>query len=249
MTERYAVTVTAGSLTSADEPTVRFPHRWTAGGVSVTAAFTGAHLLHLAAAGCVLNDVYREAAELGLAVQGVRVDASGDFDVKSWRSTGVEYTVQVDTAATADELANLLARVDAVAEIPRAIRAGAPVRRVAAEGRWLDYCLDKPGAWRDEPWEDDVVAKVGPAGTGKIFAFLGLHGVAPSIGLKCGNREEADLLLERYPAAASRMPYLGQHGWNSIQLDGTIPEDEVRELIDASYAMVVAKLPRSHRPA
>ena len=33
----------------------------------------------------------------------------------------------------------------------------------------LAYCLAKPGAWQDEPWEGDVVAKVGD----KIFAFLG----------------------------------------------------------------------------
>ena len=33
----------------------------------------------------------------------------------------------------------------------------------------LAYCLAKPGAWQDEPWEGDVVAKVGS----KIFAFLG----------------------------------------------------------------------------
>ena len=33
----------------------------------------------------------------------------------------------------------------------------------------LAYCLAKPGAWQDEPWDGDVVAKVG----GKIFAFLG----------------------------------------------------------------------------
>ena len=34
---------------------------------------------------------------------------------------------------------------------------------------WLEHCLALPGAWRDQPWEDTVVAKVGP----KIFAFLG----------------------------------------------------------------------------
>lgn len=31
----------------------------------------------------------------------------------------------------------------------------------------LAYCLAKPGAWQDEPWEGDVVVKAGP----KIFAF------------------------------------------------------------------------------
>lgn len=132
MTERYPVTVTAGSLVSEAEPSARFPHRWTDGGVHVSTEFTGAHLLHLAAAGCVLNDVYREAAGLGIAVDGVRVDAAGGFD-GAWQSTGVEYVVQVDSPAGAAELAHLLEVVDAAAEIPRALRAGVPVRRVAGD--------------------------------------------------------------------------------------------------------------------
>jgi predicted DNA-binding protein (MmcQ/YjbR family) len=113
---------------------------------------------------------------------------------------------------------------------------------------WLDYCLRKPGAWRDEPWDDTVVAKVGP----KIFAFLGSVSHAPghpaSVGLKCGGREAADLWLERFPGAATPMPYLARYGWNSFALDGTIPDDDLAELIDASYAFVVAALPRSRRP-
>jgi len=48
-------------------------------------------------------------------------------------------------------------------------------------GTLLAYCMAKPGAWQDEPWEGDVVAKVG----GKIFAFFG-SGDTPSVGLKCG---------------------------------------------------------------
>jgi uncharacterized OsmC-like protein len=62
-------------MISADGAAVRFPHRWTPGGVTDEADFTGGHLLHLAAAGCVLNDVYREAATLGIELQGVRVTA------------------------------------------------------------------------------------------------------------------------------------------------------------------------------
>lgn len=113
---------------------------------------------------------------------------------------------------------------------------------------WLDYCLALPGAWRDEPWEGDVVAKVGPPPKGKVFAFVGGEAELKVIGLKCGDREQADLCLERYPEAASRMPYWGQHGWNTFSLDGAVPDDELRELVDSSYALVVAKLPRSHRP-
>ncbi len=91
--------------------------------------------------------------------------------------------------------------------------------------RWRDYCLAKPGAWLDEPWEGDLVAKVGD----KIFAFLG-GDPETGIGLKCGGREEADLWLERYPGVATVMPYIGRYGWNSFTLDGTIPGDEVAEL-------------------
>jgi uncharacterized OsmC-like protein len=108
---------------------VNFPHRWTPGGVTVEADFTGGHLLHLAAAGCVLNDIYREAAAMGIELMGVRVSAAGDFDTSTWRSTGISYRVEVSSAAACDEIARLLAVVDEVAEIPRAIRGGAIVER------------------------------------------------------------------------------------------------------------------------
>lgn len=103
------------------------------------------------------------------------------------------------------------------------------------------YCLAKPGAWPDEPWEGDTVAKV----QAKIFAFLGTE----SIGLKLGtDRDEADEWLVRFPDAASVMPYIGRSGWNTLRLDGGIPEEELTEAVDESYRRVVEKLPKKHRP-
>lgn len=128
----FEVVVGAGSLRGTGAGAVGFPHKWTAEGVSVDAAFTGAHLLHLAAAGCVLNDVYREAEVLGITVLGVRVSASGAFNTETWQSTGISYTVEVDSKAPAAEIDELLALVDSVAEIPKSIRAGANVDRVRA---------------------------------------------------------------------------------------------------------------------
>ena len=110
----------------------------------------------------------------------------------------------------------------------------------------LAYCLAKPGAWEDQPWEDDAVAKVGS----KIFAFLGSagHG-APSVGLKCGpNREVADEWLKRYPDDATVMAYIGRSGWNTLRSGGAIPDDELFEAIDLSYDTVVSKLPKKERP-
>ena len=110
-------------------------------------------------------------------------------------------------------------------------------------GELLTYCLAKPGAWRDEPWEGDVVAKVGS----KIFAFFGSGGDA--VGVKCGaTRDEADEWLVRYPDDASVMAYIGRSGWNTLRVGGVIPDDEIREAVDASYDAIVAKLPKKDRP-
>jgi predicted DNA-binding protein (MmcQ/YjbR family) len=106
----------------------------------------------------------------------------------------------------------------------------------------LAHCLAKPGAWQDEPWEGDVVVKVGP----KIFAFLG-SGTA--VGLKCGpTRDAANEWLLRFPGDASVMAYIGRSGWNTLRIGGAIPDDELLEAIDASYQAVVSKLPKKHRP-
>jgi hypothetical protein len=51
-------------------------------------------------------------------------------DADTWASTGVEYTVEVDSPDASDDVARVVDAVDKVAEIPRAVRAGAWVRRV-----------------------------------------------------------------------------------------------------------------------
>lgn len=130
MDNLFEVAVGAGTFTSSSSAAVRFPHRWSPGGVTVETQFTGGHLLHLAAAGCVLNDVYREAAALGIELNGVRVTAAGGFDTGTWQSTGIGYSVEISSDAPADQVAHLLEVVDQVAEIPQAIRAGASVQRV-----------------------------------------------------------------------------------------------------------------------
>ncbi|HEU5042987.1 MAG TPA: MmcQ/YjbR family DNA-binding protein [Nocardioidaceae bacterium] len=103
------------------------------------------------------------------------------------------------------------------------------------------YCLGKPGAWADQPWEGDHVAKVHD----KIFAFMG----SETLGIKAGaNREEADEWLLRYPGDASVMAYIGRSGWNTLRIDGGIPDDDLCDAVDTSYALVVGKLAKKHRP-
>ena len=124
----FGVLASSGSLRATGSDVHVLPHRWTPDGVAVEAAFTGAHLLHLAVAGCVLNDLYREAERLGVRLDGVRVRAWGGFDT-GWRSTGIGYAVELDAPVAPETRAALLAAVDEVAEIPRAVRQGAAVTR------------------------------------------------------------------------------------------------------------------------
>ena len=108
------------------------------------------------------------------------------------------------------------------------------------------HCLALPGAWADNPWgHEHPVIKVGPD-AGKIFAFLGAHGV----GVKAGaTRDVADEWLARYPDDATVMAYIGRSGWNDLAFGGAIPDDELLEAVEESYRLVVSRLPRKHRPA
>ena len=106
------------------------------------------------------------------------------------------------------------------------------------------YCLAKPGAWPDEPWEGDEVAKVGD----KIFAFFGADTRDFRLGLKCGRTaDEAGEIRARYPDHVAISRYVGRYGWNTVDPRG-VPDDELQEWIDASYDAIVATLPKAKRP-
>ena len=122
----FGVQAGAGRLRPAEG--VVLEHAWTAEGVVVGPATNGAQVLHLSVALCILNDTFREANRMGLDLRGVAVTADGQFD-DEWRSTGIEYAVTIDSPASDEEVARLIALVDEVAEIPKAIRGGAPVAR------------------------------------------------------------------------------------------------------------------------
>ena len=107
--------------------------------------------------------------------------------------------------------------------------------------RLLEYCLGKPGAWQDEPWEGDTVAKVGRPG--KIFLFGGHEGVA--LKVPPGDRDE---LAGTYPGTVGDAPYLSKRHWVRVRVPGSVPDDELLELVEGSYRLVVAGLPKGQRP-
>lgn len=90
--------------------------------------FNGGQLLNLAVAGCISNDLFREAARRGIRLDRVRVLADSDDSGDPATSSAIEYEVEVSGDASEDALADLVAHVDRIAEIPNSLRRGTEVR-------------------------------------------------------------------------------------------------------------------------
>ena len=89
--------------------------------------FNGGQLLYLAVAGCVSSDLFREARAEGLELQRVVVRVRGDFEGDPPVSTPITVDVEVEGDAPHSRLADLVARVDTIAEIPNSLRRGTVV--------------------------------------------------------------------------------------------------------------------------
>jgi uncharacterized OsmC-like protein len=90
--------------------------------------FNGGQLLYLAVAGCVSNDLFREAAAAGIALSRVRVSVHGDFTGDPAVSTSIDYDVEIEGDAPRERLRELVEHVDRIAEIPNSLRDGTDVR-------------------------------------------------------------------------------------------------------------------------
>ena len=105
-----------------------------------------------------------------------------------------------------------------------------------------EYCARLHGATEGQPFGPEVdVFKVG----GKMFAILSPDETPARISLKC-EPMLALALRERYGAVTPGYHLSKQH-WNTIVLDGSIPDDEVIEMVDHSYDRIVASLTKAAR--
>jgi uncharacterized OsmC-like protein len=87
--------------------------------------FNGGQLLYLAIAGCVSNDLFREAGRFGAVLDSVRVTVNGEFSGDPAVSEAVTYDVELRGSG---DLQGLVEEVDRIAEIPNSLRQGTPVR-------------------------------------------------------------------------------------------------------------------------
>jgi uncharacterized OsmC-like protein len=86
--------------------------------------FSGGQLLYLAVAGCISNDLFREAPRFGVELESVRVTVDGDFSGEPAVSGPVNYDLELRGSGDLEALAR---EVDRIAEIPNSLRRGTTV--------------------------------------------------------------------------------------------------------------------------
>ena len=106
----------------------------------------------------------------------------------------------------------------------------------------FDYCLSVEGAEATTPFDaSTIVMKV----MGKMFAMIPTDADRLCITLKC-DPEKAVKLREEYDCVVSAF-HMNKTHWNTIYLDGDMPEKEIKKWINHSVEKVVMKLPKKQQ--
>lgn len=106
------------------------------------------------------------------------------------------------------------------------------------------HLLSHPGGTEDYPFGPDaMVFKV----MGKMYALLAWEEDPLRITLKC-DPDDAMALRDQYPAVEPGY-YMNKQHWNTVVLDGSLPDDLISQMIDQSYQLVVKGLKRADREA
>ncbi len=104
------------------------------------------------------------------------------------------------------------------------------------------YCGRKPGTVETYPFDEHtLVFKV----MGKMYALTSIKSPELTVNLKC-DPDWAMILREHYSAVKPGYHMHKRH-WNTITIDGSVPEDEVWEMVDHSYRLVVKGLKKADR--
>lgn len=101
-----------------------------------------------------------------------------------------------------------------------------------------DYCLAKKGVTEGFPFDNKtLVFKV----MGKMFALTGVEDFN-GINLKC-DPEKALELREEHPAIRPGY-HMNKKHWNTVEMDGSLDDGFILELVDHSYELIVSSLPK-----
>ena len=102
-------------------------------------------------------------------------------------------------------------------------------------------CLSFPGAYEDFPFTPHhSVFKVEK----KMFAISELGASPLKVSLKC-EPELAEQLRASFPESIAPGYHLNKRHWNTVLCDGVgVPDAMVRDMVEDSYDLIVAAMPR-----
>ena len=105
-----------------------------------------------------------------------------------------------------------------------------------------EYCAQKPGTTESFPFDNEtLVFKV----MGKMYALTNITWPELAVNLKC-DPDWAMILRDHYTAVQPGY-HMNKRHWNTVTIDGSIPEEEVWEMVDHSYNLVVKGLKAADR--
>jgi predicted DNA-binding protein (MmcQ/YjbR family) len=105
-----------------------------------------------------------------------------------------------------------------------------------------EYCSLKKGATEDFPFgETTLVFKV----MNKIFLLASLDASPLQFNAKC-DPDKAIELRERYDAVQPGY-HMNKKHWNTVIIDGSVPQKLLRKMIDDSYELIVQSLSKKER--
>lgn len=119
---------TAPPATDGIEPgSIVFRHHLTERAQITIDTLSGGHLLHLAVAGCLFNDILRAAGERGVTITELQIVADGGFTGEPLLSTGVHYSVTIAGDASDDGLRELVVECQDASAVAQSLRRGTAV--------------------------------------------------------------------------------------------------------------------------
>lgn len=96
---------------------------------------SGGEFLMLALATCYCNDVYREAAAMGIEVTDVEVECTAEFVAEGAAAGDVRCSAIISAKASEERIRELASRADALAEIQNTVRQAIPVKLRSVKAR------------------------------------------------------------------------------------------------------------------
>ncbi|WP_025680968.1 MmcQ/YjbR family DNA-binding protein [Paenibacillus massiliensis] len=105
----------------------------------------------------------------------------------------------------------------------------------------MEYCLSYPGSYQDFPFGEDWIV-MRHQGNSKSFALIFQRDGHLCVNLKC-EPSRADFLRGLFKDVKPGY-HMNKEHWNTVILDGELPEQEIHDMVRHSFELTKPKIPK-----